>query len=373
MRLLVITNLLPHYQIDFFNKLVALYPEIELTVVADIKYQGSLNGYKYDNCHFNVINNKMYEKKGLIFRKGILKVIKENKPDKLIFYANPREISLTFIMMYLKVIGFKFYAHGMFHRVGGQRFVSNVYYRLMGFLAEKLFIYSRKGAEILLTLGIDPKKINIVGTAIDETRAEFYLNRINQSHIFELVDKYNLKDKKVILQVVRLSKIKKPEMLIEVAKKITAERDDCAFILIGDGEQYKSIKNKISEYGLKNNVFLLGAIYDESELAHWFSLAKVFVMPTCIGLSAHHAFSYGLPIVTDDNLLEQASEFDILADGLNSKIYHSGNVESFSSAILSVIDNVEYQQFLANNAKETVRSTNSLTKKCKHYYDSLQS
>lgn len=371
MRLLVITNLLPHYQIDFFNKLVALYPEIELTVVADIKYQGSLNGYKDDNCHFNVINNKMYEKKGLIFRKGILKVIKENKPDKLIFYANPREISLTFIMMYLKVIGFKFYAHGMFHRVGGQRFVSNVYYRLMGFLAEKLFIYSRKGAEILLTLGIDPKKINIVGTAIDETKAKYYLSQIKQAHINELVIKYNLTNKKVILQVVRLSKIKKPEMLVDVANKILSERDDCVFILIGDGEQYLALKNKISEYKLDNKVFLLGAIYDELELAHWFSLAKVFVMPTCIGLSAHHAFSYGLPIVTDDNLLEQASEFDILADGLNSVVYKAGNIDSFSKSILTVIDDEDYQAFLSRNALFTIEKVHSLKNKCFNYYNGI--
>jgi len=368
MKILVITNLLPHYQIDFFNRLVELYPEIDLTVVADIKYPGSLNSYNKDECNFSVVHNRMLEFKGLIFRRNILKIISENPSDRTIFYANPREITLTFVMVLLKIQGFPFYAHGMFHRIGGQRFVSNLYYKLVGGLADKLFIYSRKGADVLLNLGVKNNKINIIGTAINERKSQAYLAQILPDKVKQIKKKYNLDGKNIILQVVRLSKIKKPELIVDVAYLLAQERKDFVFVLIGDGEQYEHMRRKIINFGLDESVIMLGSIYDELELAHWFSMAKLFVIPTCIGLSAHHAFSYGLPVVTDDNLLEQASEYDILYDGLNSVIYKSGDIGSFKDSISKIMNDASLQSFLSRNAIYTVNKINSLDAKCKRYF-----
>lgn len=367
----VVTNLLPHYQIDFFNRFVELNPEIELVVIADIETEGDLNSYKENNCMFKVVHNKMYNFNGLIFRKNVNVELVSAKADRIIFYANPREISLTLLMIYYKLIGKKFYAHGMFHRVGGQRLSSKVYYRLIGFLAKKLFVYSRKGAEVLLGLGVDDNKINVVGTAINEKKSSVMLSKLSSESLNEYIVKYNLENKKIILQVVRLSKIKRPDLILKVAESLYKSRNDIVFILIGDGELYETMRQNIKGMNLESIVFLLGAIYDDVQLAHWFSLASLFVMPTCIGLSAHHAFSYGLPIVTDDNYLEQASEFDILSDGLNCRIYKHGDVESFKEAICSIVDDNEYQKFLSKNAKETVRVVNSLDTKCKKYFNAL--
>lgn len=371
MKLVVVTNLLPHYQIDFFNRLVELDADLELVVIADIKAVGNLNGYKEDNCAFKVIHNKMYDFKGIILRRNVNAELMKLKADRIIFYANPREISLTLLMIYFKLIGKEFYAHGMFHRVGGQRLSSKIYYRLVGFLAKKIFVYSRKGAEVLLGLDVDNNKINVVGTAINERKSEVMLSKLSQYRTEEYISKYNLKEKKIILQVVRLSKIKRPELILNVAESLSKSRKDLVFILIGDGELYETMQENVKSMGLESSVLLLGAIYDDVQLAHWFSLASLFVMPTCIGLSAHHAFSYGLPIVTDDNYIEQASEFDILADGLNCRIYKHGNLKSFEAAICSIVDDHQYQQFLSNNAKETVRVVNSLDTKCKKYLEAL--
>ena len=64
-KLVIVTNLLPHYQIDFLNKIIEKDNRIELTVFADISINSSLNNYTKDNCNFNVVNSPMKNIKGL--------------------------------------------------------------------------------------------------------------------------------------------------------------------------------------------------------------------------------------------------------------------------------------------------------------------
>lgn len=370
-KLVVVTNVLAHYQIDFFNKVVEIDKDIDLTVFADIYSESALNNFDEHKCNFNVENSTLKRIGGFIFRKSIKKRIDSIDPDFLIFYANPRELYLSFLMFFYWILGRKFFVHGMFHRIGGQTIFSKLYYLFVGCIANKCFTYSRKGAEILMGLGVKYNKIKIIGTAIDEKKSLYYRNKINEVKLENFKRENGILNKKVVLQVVRLSKIKKPDMILSVARRLISYRTDIVFILIGGGEMYDEMSLRIKALGLESIVFLLGPIYDEDILSYWFSAAKLFVMPTCIGLSAHHAFSYSLPIVTDDNLLEQASEFDILSNGLNSILYESGNIDSFEESILNVIDNKALQSVLSDNALHTVKFVNSLESKCKRYLDNL--
>lgn len=374
-KVVFVTNLLPHYQIDFFNRLVDISHDIELTVFANISENSDLNNANDIFCNFNVVNFSLKNFKGVVFRNnlnGLRRKIDDIDPDYLIFYGNPREISLTALMFFYWMTGRVFYVHGMFHRIGGQNLLSKLYYRFVGMIASKCLVYSRKGAEVLLGLGVKHNKIKIIGTALDEEKHISYANNINNESLIKFKKDNSLLNKKVVLQVVRLSKIKKPELILSVAKKLSKVRSDIVFVLVGGGELYSQIKDDIKKHELDGIVLLLGSIYDNDQLSYWFKSANVFVVPTCIGLSAHHAFSYSLPIVTDDNLLEQASEFDILSDGLNSLLYESGNVESFKNKILEILDDEDLQLFLSKNALYTVSRTHSLDVKCNNYLSVLQ-
>lgn len=369
--IVVVTNFLPHYQIDFFNRLVSISNDINLTVFADVSSDSALNNFNDFKCNFNVIDSPVKYFKGLMFRASLRKQINNIDPDALVFYGNPREVYLTALMFFYRMTGRSFYVHGMFHRIGGQTLFSKLYYRFIGLIASKCFTYSRKGAEVLLGLGVRHSKVEIVGTAIDEKKSMHYASKITNEKLIDFKKANGVLNKKIVLQVVRLSKIKKPDMILSVAEEIKKSRSDIIFVLIGGGEMYDEMRSKVKELGLESIVLMLGPIYDEEVLSYWFRSAKVFVMPTCIGLSAHHAFSYSLPIVTDDDLLEQASEFDILTDGLNSLIYESGNIGSFREKILKIVDDDGLQVFLSKNALHTVSHTYSLDSKCKKYLNFL--
>ena len=95
--------------------------------------------------------------------------------------------------------------------------------------------------------------------------------------------------------------------------------------------------------------------------------ASAFVVPTCIGLSAHHAMAYGVPVITDDSLNEQASEFDIVHHGLNGLLYKEGSPDSLASQLEKLIDNEPLREQLSKNALITVNDVNSLMSKVNNF------
>jgi hypothetical protein len=58
------------------------------------------------------------------------------------------------------------------------------------------------------------------------------------------------------------------------------------------------------------------------------------VVPGRIGLTAVHAFAYGVPVVTcADSEVEQSPEFDYVLDGVNSVIARSASGSAIADAV----------------------------------------
>jgi len=92
-------------------------------------------------------------------------------------------------------------------------------------------------------------------------------------------------------------------------------------------------------------------------------------MPTFLGLSGHHAMSYGLPVVTDDSLDHQGSEFEIVSNGLNGLTYREGDVDDLAATLLRIIGDDELQKFMSTNARKTIEGTHNLNRKTQRFID----
>lgn len=367
MKLIIIQPLLPAYDCDFFNLLQTTFPKLDLLVLADINNKIILNQYVKSSSSFNVENLPNLEIWGLYFRPGLLRFIGKERNSVIVFNGNPRDASQFLAMLFLRMLGHPFYVWGMFHRIGGPRFISSVYYKIAGKIANKCLCYSRTGAANLLSLGVSPSGIGIVGTAIDERVPLAVRLSKGPDELQAFRSANELLDKHVVLQVVRLSRYKKPELLIAAAQILLGKRKDLVFVLIGGGEMQEELKKIVEEKNLQEFIRFLGPIYDEQLLANWYMSASAFVVPTCIGLSAHHAMAYGVPVITDDSLNEQASEFDIVHHGLNGLLYKEGSPDSLASQLEKLIDNEPLREQLSKNALITVNDVNSLMSKVNNF------
>lgn len=371
MKLCIIQAVLPLYVISFFNRIVELFPGIDLVVIADLKSTDSLNQYREENLKFNVMHVPHAQWRGVVWRKGLFKVLREQQADVVVFSGSTRDASQLFAMMHHRILGKSFAVWGMFHRIGGPRFVTNTYFRIVGKLASRCLSYSRVGAVNLVNLGVSKFKIGVVGTAIDESQPYAQMRARTSDELLHFRSVHGLAGKHVILQVVRLSRIKRPELLIDAATVLQFLRNDLVFVLIGDGEMRIELEVLVSNKGMEECFRFVGAIYDEAELSRWYMCAEAFVVPTFIGLSAHHAMSYGVPVITDDSFDSQGSEFDILAPGLNSLTYAEDNPKDLAKAINRLVSDPELRIFLASNARKTIDNLHNLNNKAKNFIEQI--
>ncbi|EAJ1254080.1 glycosyltransferase [Campylobacter lari] len=106
---------------------------------------------------------------------------------------------------------------------------------------------------------------------IDENKFDFLENTINYNEIIEkskekldeiVENKYFKKDYKVFINTARLS-VEKDQVKLIQAFKIINEKNPKTFLLIlGDGPLREDLQNLIKKLNLKNNVFLLGRIFN---------------------------------------------------------------------------------------------------------------
>lgn len=371
MKILVITNYLPQYSIDFYLSVLNKLSGDSLIIVADVKSNVDVNQFTKSNF-LTVIHNKLYQFMKINYRFGLIKLLFKENPDHIIIYGNPRDLSVYIFLFISKLLGYKTAVYGMFHKIGRMKFLTRFAYRILYALSSKVFTYSRKGAETLYAIGCDTKKIFVIGTAINNKRIEECLRKTNvkkrQLYIRKLYP--NLKSK-VVLQSVRLSKIKKPYLLIEAANLICETRNDISFVIIGGGELFHQMQNLVIKKNLNDFFIFLGPVYEEDILANWFSIASCGIVPTCIGLSLHHYFSYGVPVITDDSIENQTSEFDIIIDRINGLVYPEGNIKVFADLIIKLCDDEILRDDLSNNALMTIHRNSNMNRKVISFLNAL--
>lgn len=100
------------------------------------------------------------------------------------------------------------------------------------------------------------------------------------------------KRKRQIIYVGRLSWAKGLQYLIEAAATILRRFPDYRLVMVGDGEDFQSLKQMIEHYSLQNRVTLLGML-PRSEVAHLMQQSRFLVMSS---------ISEGLPKVLLESL-----------------------------------------------------------------------
>ncbi len=367
--LIIITNIIPHYNLSFYSRLTSeVKNEYNVTIIADQVSESEIFVKNEGEGKINVVNLPFLKGHRFIYRKGLISALRQLSPDKVVVYGNPRDMSVWLALIYLNLTSKWVAVYGMFHRVGGGNRLSRAAYKIFDILSCKLFTYSRRGAITLDALGVDTRKIRVIGTAINNDEE---IQKLDERAQANFVKEHQLEGRVVVLQVVRLSSYKKPGLIVEAARKMYSSNKELLFVLIGGGELFEELKARVVSLGLEQSIRMLGPCYDKKQLSLWFSVAKISVVPTCIGLSAHHSLGFGVPVMTDDSIANQASEFDILQHGLNAIVYKEGLVDDFILKLENFLNNKEMQESLAQGALNTIKYNANLDTKIRNFIDAI--
>lgn len=321
-KVILIEPVLPHYRKDVF-KILSESKEFDLEFIAGKEYQGVKSIKPEKNSVFNYASVKFFGHR-FYYLKGAFGYIKSKKTDIIISTGVDFHLIHTLIIFFchrfIKRKKFYWWSHATKGKQGRLGFFIRkiIYKNSTGVMA-----YNSEGKKNLLKMGISENKIQVVNNSIN-TEDYGYLNH-------DLFQK-KTNSRFTILYSSRVTEAKKVDLLIK-ALGIIKSRSQFDFIcyIVGGGD-IDSLKKLAKEYKVYENIVFTGEKYGRDN-HEYFLKSHVYVYPGGIGLSILHAMSFGLPVITTDDLISQFPEFELLIPGINGDLYKNNSIEDLADKI----------------------------------------
>lgn len=185
----------------------------------------------------------------------------------------------------------------------------------------------------------------------------------------EVREKYNLKNKKILLFTGRLVPIKNISFLINSMKKIP---EQAVLLIVGDGPLKNELIKQVEDENLKSRVIFTGHTPQE-KLPEYYSSADIFVFSSFYDNfpnSVLEAMACELPVVAPSvGGIPMAVE-----NGKNGFLYKSSNMDEFAEKVnLLLNDEALRKEIGKTNRKKIVENYNWIesAKKLKKVYEEI--
>lgn len=201
---------------------------------------------------------------------------------------------------------------------GEKSFWNNVRYYLMD-KADAVLFYSENPIDIYLKQGFNREKLHVANNTV-------YVENTKP-----------IQAKDSIIFIGTLYKQKRIYELLHSYLKAKKQTDKLPILnIIGGGDEYDNIKSWLSENNLTNDVYLLGKIFDEKTLSHYFNKSLACISPGQAGLSVLKSMGYGVPFITMQNAITGGEIFNI-ENNITGVLYERD--EDLTGIILDIVEN----------------------------------
>lgn len=299
----------------------------------------------------NILNN-FYIKQYLVWQNfNIFNWIKK-KPQTIILLGEFNIISNWIISFFAKLNNIEIVSkgHGMYGNEKGLKLLARKAFLK---ICNKHLVYEKHGKSILSDNGIDPDSIHILFNSLDYEKQKKYRNLIPDLNKLEILHFFDKPELPTLIFIGRLTKIKKLELIIDAIKLIQNDTP-INLLIVGNGSEKSNLEKLASENLNSDCYHFYGESYDEAVNNNLIAVSDLCVSPGNVGLTAIHSLSYGTPVCTHSNLMEQMPEAEAILDGINGILFEQNDVESLKDAITSWINKTHNRQKVRENCYKVI-------------------
>lgn len=272
------------------------------------------------------LNNYFIFKNRFLFQTGPFwkQIIKNNI---IVLEMNPRILSNWIILLVRRMFFMETVLWGHAWPRKGATSKSDKLRNLMRLLANKIIVYTQSQKQEL-ELRMPNKKIYSAPNAIYKKN--------------EMLTNNNLKTIKNIIYVGRLTKKKKPLIMVkafEIALKKLSKNVN--LLIIGDGEEKQNIIEYVNNNKIASRVYILGHIGSYDKLRELYHSSLVSLSPGYVGLSATQSLGFGVPMLVSRNE-NHSPEIESIKDGVNALFFETNSEKNLSDKLLEIFNNQYY-------------------------------
>lgn len=350
-RVAIVANIIPEYRRDFFERIMTC-GRFHCTLFC----QRESADFGLDSIHAE-LPGAVRELSYLALRHK--KLIWQRLPivylwrhfDIYVFYGNPRVVSTVIWASILRFARRKVIIWGQGHTAGSsplQEKIRLLWWRLFNYF----FVYTDREVALLKKRGFDAKTLVGMNNGLNQRSHDLQILNWRGSRLEAWKKAHGLEEHVVILSCARLEKKNRFDLMIQCMPALVNTFNNVLWCIIGDGQLAAPLRAQAASSGAEQHIRWLGALYQEEELAPWFMASACFVHPGAIGLSLLHAFGYGLPVITHDNMQNHMPEISALKNGWNGRLYR----ENDPDALLETIKNLLRDHRLLNQMRANARA-----------------
>ena len=182
---------------------------------------------------------------------------------------------------------------------------------------------------------IDEKKISLLYDPIISTK------EINKNLQRELIEEKKIRDKNFFLAIGRLTKQKNFMFLIECFNELIKKNNLINLVIIGEGEEFKSLKNKITEYKIDKNITLVGYkdnVFNYLHKCEAFILSSLWEDPGFVIVEAMYSNAF---VLTSDC---KSGPCEIIGEG-RGLLFKNNSKEDFIKKFQTFVNLSEDEKF----------------------------
>ncbi|MBU0468554.1 MAG: glycosyltransferase family 4 protein [Candidatus Omnitrophica bacterium] len=220
--------------------------------------------------------------------------------------------------------------------------------------ASKVMANSNYTHNKLLELKVEKENIIISHPLID------FSDYIKETNLSNIVQKYDLKGRKVILSVNRLIERKGNDMVIRAIPIIKRELANVVYLIVGTGHYLSTLKSLVNTYNLMGTVIFLESI-TSPEIIDLYKACNVFVMPSRVcekkgdaegfGIVFLEANACGIPVIGG----RSGGIPDAVIDNKTGILVDPLSVDEIAKAIIKVLNDEHYAKQLGECGKTRVK------------------
>lgn len=154
-----------------------------------------------------------------------------------------------------------------------------------------------------------------------------------------------------LINVGSLNTNKNQMFLVNVAKILADKGFDFDLKLVGGGQDYDMLKQRIETLGLQKKVLLCGNVDNVEDYLHESDIYIHSSLSEALGLTIIEAMAAGLPVVT----LDGRGNRDLIVQGKNGYMLYEQNAEQFADCILEIWNDKNKYNQMSAFAQEFVR------------------
>lgn len=373
-KIVLITPILQHYRLTFYDKLSKADPSYDLTVLYGYKMKEDGRPSFEGTTSFKSFGFREYKYRilpfDIVYNKGMMSAIKDIDPDIVIMQGIAGDLTNRQIIAWAARKNKKIIiwacawepgrAKGMLLKIKN-RFVNSFFRK-----ADYFLTYSTHASKYVSNMNIDMACIETCynGIEIDEMEKE---EESIRRKALEIRNKYAMESSVSFLYVGGLIKEKRIGFLVDAFMKLKEQYENIKLFIIGDGPLKTELEEQLSSYNC-DSIYYLGRIIDGVD--PYFAASDCFVLPGIGGLALNQAMFWNKTCIVS---AADGTEDDLVIEGHSGYRFVSGDMESLIDAMRRRIEeNAESIKEMEGNSRKIIVEKSNVNNMVAHFVNGIE-